>query len=243
MKRVGRRKSSRKRRSSSRRRLQPKIYYIHDNGGRPFQIEICGKSVKVYKVSDRNRDPILTFRPQKIFIGKSIEHGRDFDGNTILLQFANNRYVFIGPSIFSFRTYAPIVEYISPVGNSDVPYPYAVDTFGNCYLLTEDVMVKNVPSNTDPYNYYYRENLILSHKNPDEKFFVGPEAYNLLYNPRPKREFQRFVGFQEGPIAVEQNGNRRLVSQRKFVDVLEKFGRRKGFEPLMSVRVLQERLP
>ncbi|AYV80573.1 MAG: hypothetical protein Harvfovirus3_18 [Harvfovirus sp.] len=50
------------------------VYYIHDNGGRPFRIEIYEdmdpKIIKVYKKNDS--EPILTYAPKKIFIGKSL---------------------------------------------------------------------------------------------------------------------------------------------------------------------------
>ncbi len=111
-------------------------------------------------------DLIKSYQPQKIFIGKSPlndmtefsgGHGPDFDGNSILLEISKNKYVFLGESIKIFNSKNKIKEYVSPVGNSDVPYPYAVDENGEYYLMIENVVVENVPDKykDDPYVYYY----------------------------------------------------------------------------------------
>lgn len=80
---------------------------------------------------------IKTYNPIEIFIGKSTlnemteysgGHGSVFDGNTILLRIGNMdeyRYVCIGEGIFEFTTSEKITNYVSSVGNNDVPYPYA----------------------------------------------------------------------------------------------------------------------
>ena len=167
-----------------------KIYYIHDNGGRPFRVDISNNTVKIYEQIDcdsdseinnnngimYNTEPSHTFQPIKIFIGKSPRdeitkydkaYGPKFDGNTILLQIDNNEYVFIGSEINSYNTLGEITEFFSPVGSNDVPYPYAIDDGGNIYLFIENVIIKNSEKLNDqmknydnPYNYYYDYNLI-----------------------------------------------------------------------------------
>jgi hypothetical protein len=49
-------------------------------------------------------------------------------GNSILLQTATNRYVFIGDCVYEFSLQEgdSVVTYVSPVGNNDVPYPYII---------------------------------------------------------------------------------------------------------------------
>ena len=64
-------------------------------------------------------------------------YGKFFDGNSILLKLSKNKYVYIGSVIYSFTSYNEITTFISPVGNSDVPYPYAIDEKNNYYLLLE----------------------------------------------------------------------------------------------------------
>ena len=67
--------------------------------------------------------------------------------------------MYIGNSIKSFKSNTKIKDYVSPVGNSDIPYPYAVDENDDYYLMIEDVIVKNVPDEykDDVYEYYYRD--------------------------------------------------------------------------------------
>ena len=72
-----------------------------------------------------------------------------------------------------FESLSPIVKFVSPVGNSSVPYPFAVDKNRNYYLLGSTVIMSNVPENLkmecdvcdsdcsketvseEPYRYYY----------------------------------------------------------------------------------------
>ena len=65
-------------------------------------------------------------------------YARKFDGNSILIEKSNNTYVFIGTNIFSFKSIKPIIEFVSPISGSDVPFPFAIDSEGNIYLLYED---------------------------------------------------------------------------------------------------------
>lgn len=77
-------------------------------------------------------------------------------GNSILLETAPKRYVFVGWKTYAFKTPDVIQRYVSVMGNSAVPYPYAVGTT-NTYLLLEEVSLGNdeVGSAADPYNRYY----------------------------------------------------------------------------------------
>lgn len=92
----------------------------------------------------------------------------DDDGNSILLfDGKNNTYVFVGNLIFRFQSLYPIIEFVSPIGNSDVPYAYAVDSHYNFYLFNEKVIIDgnkgllsdiNFAKNQnlkDPYAWYY----------------------------------------------------------------------------------------
>lgn len=106
-----------------------------------------------------NKKPILVLNYEKIFIGKSPEHGSKFDGNSIIVQINELEYVYIGESIYYFEAFSPIKNYVSSVGNSDVPYPYAIDTNGYYYLMIEDIVLTDYPyadnEDVDPYNYHY----------------------------------------------------------------------------------------
>jgi hypothetical protein len=88
-------------------------------------------------------------------------YGKYFDGNTILIKLKQNKYIFIGASIYIFTIDYEIIKYVSPIGNNDVSYPYAIDIKNNYYLMLDSVIIpKNSmtnysKSNFDPYNYYY----------------------------------------------------------------------------------------
>jgi hypothetical protein len=103
-------------------------YLVHDNGGRPFRVTVGGSDVRVYrKVKDAGQgvyeeQPALKLKGKKVFIGS--DKGK-YRGNTILVQTGEESFVFIGESIFSFQA-KNAKRYVSPVGNSDVPYPYLV---------------------------------------------------------------------------------------------------------------------
>jgi len=83
--------------------------------------------------------------------------GNHWNGNSILLMMTKYDYVYIGSKIYRFKTKSEINKYYSPVGNSGVPYPHAVDKENNFYLMIEDVVIKNMPKRyySDPYFYYY----------------------------------------------------------------------------------------
>jgi hypothetical protein len=143
-----------------------KKYYIHDNGSRPFLVE-CGEGkIQVFGATyDKNDYENVTYEKKvyetkytKLFIGTDPKHPK-FKGNSILVHVNGCKYVSIGAEIYEFITNGEkISKYYSPVGNSDVPYPYAIgDT--NTYLLCEKVYLDNIflPKSEDPYDIYYQE--------------------------------------------------------------------------------------
>jgi len=126
---------------------QGKKYEIHDNGGRPYFVNIEGNSVSVFenmdtlkvvdgKFVDIHNPPKLIFtkKADEIFIGKKSPKGgysglkpSEAEGNSILLGI-DNKYIHIGTEIYEFSPVKgdTIVKYYSNIGNSDVPYPYAI---------------------------------------------------------------------------------------------------------------------
>lgn len=103
------------------------------------------------------KEPMLKFLPKEIYLGKSDD---GHEGNTILLDMGNLQYIYIGRIIYSFITYAPIVCYLSQIGNNDVPYAYAIDTYNNYYLMEFGTVMKNLHLKNmfvDPFDYYTYE--------------------------------------------------------------------------------------
>ena len=131
-------------------------YKIHDNGGRPFTVSILnhGKEVRISTSHPDKCDEyvkFVTYHPKKIFIGTSEKnemtefgggYGENFDGNTILLHMGKRNYILISESIFIFRSKNPIITFSSPVGNNDVPYPFAIDDKDYIYLLLACIILE-----------------------------------------------------------------------------------------------------
>jgi len=181
-------------------------YRTHDNGGRPFlvyvnndlTVNVYSKPVDeycfypdYYNLPDNYINLVDSYvKPVKVFVGTSPYnrmtsfsggHGTHFDGNSILVYLGNFEYVFIGDCIYKFKTTDDIIEtYYSPVGNSDVPYPFAISN-KNVYFMLDKTYVartiydKVVPKDeTDGYSYYYGQsnNVALSKSSVPMNEFV-----------------------------------------------------------------------
>ena len=116
-----------------------KKYQIHDNFARPFEVSVDGNTVSIVKGKyneskdeyDYNKE-VKVYTVDNIWIGKSsgpphADHSKAqaklFVGNSILLQIAKKRYVYIGDSIYEFDMEDEVEKYFSLIGNNDVPYP------------------------------------------------------------------------------------------------------------------------
>ena len=168
------------------------IYFIHDNGGTPFRVAIdeLGKRILVYKYDEfgsafgndygndsgqsnfsKSIEPvILDTSFERVFLGGPlpdvfIVNGNDFEmGNSILIHITGSRYIFVGMYIYEFESLEPIIEYISPIGSNDVPYPFAKSA-NETFLMIEDAVLDNklleeegrkYPMYThNPYRLYY----------------------------------------------------------------------------------------
>lgn len=129
---------------------------------------------------DSTWSQILEFTDyKKIFVGKDIRpdgvwtlvynpeehtiHGEKVSdvytpchGNSILVDTSNNKYTYIGSEIYEFETKDEIIDYFSPIGNSDVPYPFAVGTTYTYLMLEKKCILNSLINMThDPYRDYY----------------------------------------------------------------------------------------
>jgi hypothetical protein len=146
----------------------PNGYYIK-RGNQFHQINTDSYYKKTVK--DPYHVLIKTFKSyEKVFIGKykhpdlHPNHQNNRDGNSVLIKLGTNddkyEYVYIGSEIFNFTTEDEILEYHSPIGNSDVPYPYAVGA-KNTYLMLDQRCILNsdLPEfdhvGTNVYTIYY----------------------------------------------------------------------------------------
>jgi hypothetical protein len=139
-------------------------YKILNNGGYSFKVKTEDDKVLIYNYST-NELVYTAHHVKKVFMGNSplckmTEYsggfGEEYDGNSVILHMDHDTYIYVGSSIFSFVSYNKIKKYVSPVGNSAVPYPYAIDKYNYYYLMLEDIVMK-IPTQykDDPYDYYY----------------------------------------------------------------------------------------
>ncbi len=144
------------------KKVKGKTYEIHDNGGRPFFVTVNGRTVTVEKNMDTydfvkgkfvtiSNPPKQLFEKtvNEVFIGKKSPKGgydglkpSEAEGNSILLH-DGSKYIYIGSEIYEFTPIKGdiIQTYYSNIGNSDVPYPYAVGNT-HIYILLDKVAVE-----------------------------------------------------------------------------------------------------
>lgn len=236
-----------------------KEYFIHDNGGRPFKVHI-NKNINVYKyldIDDYSKKPVLFIKDFiNFFIGKSPLNsitessggfGKDFDGNTILVHTKEDEYIYIGESIFKFYSFSPIIDYVSPVGNNDVPYPYAIDKEGNYYLMIEDIVINKTIDGDDPYDYYY--NMDIKPDNIKGKkikyFMIGEEIYNFSYYSRPHKDYDRISrwdNFGDGMKYILEDNKEYKIDRKEYINIMKKIGKDKGLRYLKGYKLLHKRL-
>lgn len=150
-------------------------YITHDNGSRPFMVVHNTKKNKViiYKhmfLGDNERIFKKLYGKKKsydIIVAKydvkrvmpGIEANDKYNGNSVLLDLGDNRYVFIGGSVYEFSVSDTIQQYNSLMGNSNVHYPVAIGcTYA--YFMLDQVFIKltEFPENCDYpdlYSYFY----------------------------------------------------------------------------------------
>ena len=159
-----------------------KSYLIHDNGGRPFRVEVSGKNVEIYKGEYRKLDDGKTIvyenmdynKLLKKLVVKEVHLGQSpcipaadacgsfGKGNSILLHVNGNKYMYIGHEIYEFTMEDDFDKYYSLIGNNDVPYPIIVGTkyvyfmLDHIYLSKELFKAKMSAAEwADAYTYFY----------------------------------------------------------------------------------------
>lgn len=164
---------------------QPQIYEIHDNGGIPFVVEVRDDTICIYyaEQDDQNEDGYGYGDEYKIVKGEMItetsyekvwigDNDNDFNtngytekdiypGNSILVHLSHEKYMYIGSEIYEFNVQDgdQIEKYFSPVGNNDVPYPYAIGKKMVYFMLEKNfVPIETIDINLDCYTQLYENN-------------------------------------------------------------------------------------
>lgn len=256
-------------------------YYTHDNGGRPFKVvireisELGDKTVEVYKLWNKKEDIVFKgddeyhnfpcyncYMPLRVMIGESPKnkmteysggYGPEFSGNSILIH-ENNDYVWIGERIIRFRPEVRIEEFVSPVGNNDVPYSWARDALGNTYLFVLDVILgPDCQWEKDPYGYYLKHSLITTDLGlvPPVKpllkfrgvtgFRVGNEDYTLRHHSDAGADYDRLMGWNEGKIIFKFGNVEKTMTRDEYIEFMDAFGQLKHFRPF-NYSTIQPRL-
>lgn len=118
------------------------------NGGYYYYVDISNKSINVYaKTGESNETKknydlhfnkhVLCTDYKDVFIGDDKKDKNGY-GNSILINTKDNEYIYICDIIIKFTTKNKITKYYSPIGNSAVPYPYALDKKGQTYLIYDE---------------------------------------------------------------------------------------------------------
>jgi len=158
------------------RKAAGKSYMIHDNGERPYKVQVSGKNVQIYKGEYKNNGPsamdysklVKSVSAEKVYIGKSTCGGaadlcgKAAIGNTLLLHLTGKKYMHIGRGITEFSIDDKVDDYFSLVGNNDVPYPVLLGT-ENVYFLLDNAYYPRSAFKAkmskldweDAYQYYY----------------------------------------------------------------------------------------
>lgn len=235
--------------------------------GNPFEVVITPTETRVF-CRDEDADPglqttfesqpsVIVKKPKEIWVGISPKndlteqvsgYGREEDGNSMLLRTggAENEYVFIGDQVITFRLSSPIKTFVSPVGNNDVPYPWAQTEDGDVLLLGETTMLKNQPPLTpmnDPYFEQFYENTSLTKNQFDgiQKFRVGSTEYNLRWTPDPAKDYDRLS--KEGKLQVKRKDSPGFVSvnKKEYTRLMKDFGDQQGYQPLDHAVIISSR--
>lgn len=142
-----------------------KTYLIHDNGGRPFSVVASNAGINVYS---NNNDTLLLHIPTFIGYWSGYDSSEyRMHGNSILIQKTPTTYIEIGWNIYEFTTPEPILDYISPVGNSDVPYPVAYSKHYVYFMLDQQYVPRDqfiTKANVKNAQKIYREFYGIIHK-------------------------------------------------------------------------------
>ena len=126
-----------------------KEYLIHDNGDRPFKVIVSKDAIDVYECTkDKEQDKII-YKKIILHITNFLGYFNGFDasphklhGNSILVRVNDKKYIYIGSEIYSFNVNEVITDYISYMGNSDVPYPVAYSEKYVYFLLDKQMILR-----------------------------------------------------------------------------------------------------
>lgn len=136
-------------------------YFIHDNGGTPYVVRNFpeNKHIYIYKQLDYTYTYIYSTTQKYEDILPGEDNNEGLTGNSVIIRISDNNYCYIGSEIYMFKIPEGefITEFYSDIGNSNVPYPYAISQ-NYVYIMLDKVMgnLSDINMNSNIYNQYYR---------------------------------------------------------------------------------------
>ena len=138
-------------------------YEVHNNGARPYTVEeYDDNDVKTMK-------EVAAFKYMNLWTSspKSDQFGEWEKGNTVLIQKDNSTFMVVWYDLIKFRLEPgdSIEEYMSYIGNNDVPYAWIIGK-SRVYFLNEYVSVEKslVDLKDEPYSQLWGSNGALKAK-------------------------------------------------------------------------------
>lgn len=230
----------------------------------PTNKAMSSYSVHVYRLSDddnHNRvKTVLTIEDAIVFVGSSPKMpmtefsggwGDRFEGNTALIRdMAQNVYymVWAGIDKFTLPDDTFIVDYVSPVGNNDVPYPYAIDNKHNVYLAHGHTILLNgeqrLIGNTQSGVPYYTTLWDMA-KHPFSQYFTLYDPHDNehmidTWSSNPACQYDRFVknGWQlRTTEKYDATGTIRVPSRDEYITFSNAYAQQHGLKPLVYEQV------
>ena len=132
-------------------------FFIMQHNYRNRYLVVIDGDVYVYKYKKYKFDkPFLSFKPKHIFIGKSkvcdmtefsgaADNSSDFDGNTLLLEVEDRKYVyFSGLEFTKFETSDKVIGFIPLMGNNMAPYAIILGKKYTFFYITVTNLLKTI---------------------------------------------------------------------------------------------------
>jgi hypothetical protein len=152
--------------------IKGKDYDIIDNGATPFRVKVSALMAFIFSTHRSDATPdyyysdkeIISIPYLKVFIGDNDLKNKNYapkdrhPGNSILIKTSPNKYIYVGSEIYSFTTDDKIIAYYSPLGNSQVPYPYALGEKYAYFMLDKmAVPIEQIDTKKDGYSQFYEK--------------------------------------------------------------------------------------
>jgi hypothetical protein len=225
----------------------------------PFHVQVNSMTNEVHiftvHLEDEEEEPVadtipvLTFHPTRVWVGNSPETtmtkslntaGPYYDGNTMLLTMEGLQHILIhSEQVVRFEALAPLVEYVSPMGNNEVPYPYARDSAGNVYLIAEDIVLLHpVPAfeEGDPYTDFYERQ-----GQPFEGITImriGQNQYRPTWQTQAREEYARLTHNGTQPMWLEGPAKKaKRYTENKYEAFMAAFGQALHAQEIPTTRI------